>query len=184
MDDAEAIARLKRGSISGLEALVCRYQEEALQAAYLICRDYPLAEDIVQSAFIRVYERIDQFDATRPFAPWFLRSVVNDALMAVTRQHHGSLDAALADNPDLLASSDPDLESLVEAAETRQELWALIERLAPGQRTALVMRYYLEYSDMEIAEALACPAGTVRRRLHDARRRLRRLLPAWLRRSS
>ena len=82
MEEQKAIARLKRGDISGLEALVRKYQVQAVRAAYLIIRDRALAEDIVQAAFLRAYERIGQFDAGRPFGPWFLRSVVNDAVKA------------------------------------------------------------------------------------------------------
>lgn len=69
MEESEAITRLKRGDISGLEMLVKRYQVQALEAAYLITRDYHMAEDIVQSAFLRAYERIGQFDSDRPFGP-------------------------------------------------------------------------------------------------------------------
>src|SRR3954467_7626853 len=85
MDEREAIARLAGGDISGLELLVSRYQVQAVRAAYLVCRNSALAEDIVQEAFLRAYERIEQFDPDRPFHPWFLRMVVNDALKAASR---------------------------------------------------------------------------------------------------
>ena len=58
----------------------------AIRAAYLIVRDRALAEDLVQTAFLRAYDRIGQFDPSRPFAPWFLRSVVNDAVKAAMRR--------------------------------------------------------------------------------------------------
>ena len=88
MEEREAIARLNRGDIAGLETLVRQYQVQAVRTAYLITRDRALAEDIVQAAFLRVYERIGQFDTKRPFGPWFLRSVVNDAIKAATRHEH------------------------------------------------------------------------------------------------
>src|SRR5689334_872570 len=86
MEEYEAIRQLQAGNIIGLETLVHRYQAQALGAAYLISRDAALAEDIVQAAFLRVYERIGQFDPARPFGPWLLRSVVNDTLKAVARR--------------------------------------------------------------------------------------------------
>ena len=86
MDEAEAIVRLKQGDIGGLEALVQRYQLPALRAAYLITHDRSLAEDVAQAAFLRAYERIDQFDVERPFGPWFLRSVVNDEVKVARRR--------------------------------------------------------------------------------------------------
>jgi len=90
MEEHEVIARLKRGDIAGLETLVRKYQVQAVRIAYLITRDRALTEDIVQAAFLRAYERIGQFDAERPFGPWFLRSVVNDAVKAAARRERRS----------------------------------------------------------------------------------------------
>src|SRR5438034_10080739 len=79
-DERRAIERLRGGDIGGLETLVRRYQLRATRAAYLVVRDRQLAEDIVCDAFLRCYERIQQFHADRHFAPWFLRAVVNEPL--------------------------------------------------------------------------------------------------------
>ena len=177
MHEDEAIARLKRGDIAGLETLVVLHQRAALHAAFLVCRDHALSEDLVQAAFVRVYERIAQFDERRAFGPWFLRSVVNDALKAATRRPQVSLDTVEIEAA-LPAEQNP--EALLLAAETREAVWAVVDRLSAGQRAAIVLRYYCDLSDGEVADLLGCPPGTVRRRLHDARHRLRGLLPAWL----
>ena len=185
MEEQEAIARLKRGDIGGLEALVCKYQVQAVRTAYLITRDRALAEDIVQAAFLRAYERIGQFDAERPFGPWFLRSVVNDAVKAAARRERQiSLEAGSEGEEtslaDLLADPGPGPDDLVEAAEIRQTVWAALGKLPPTQRAAIVLRYYLDLSEAEMAGELACPPGTVKWRLHAARKRLRTLLrPLW-----
>ena len=95
MEEAEAIAQLKQGDVGGLEALVRGHQVQAVRTAYLITRDRALAEDIVQAAFVRAYQRIEQFDTRRPFGPWFLRSVVNDAIKAASRRERWvSLEAS------------------------------------------------------------------------------------------
>lgn len=181
MNERSAIARLKRGDISGLETLVRLYQVRAVRAATLITHDRALAEDLVQSAFIRAYERIDQFDAARPFGPWFLRSVVNDAVKAVTRRlpqvgldddPESALDVALADPL-------PGPDELLERAETQEAIWEALAQLPPEQRGAVVLRYYLGFSEAEIAAEQDCPPGTVKWRLHTARRRLRDLLTPW-----
>ena len=178
MDEQEAVARLQRGDIGGLETLVRLYQEPALHAAVLVCRDAALAEDLVQAAFVRAYERSAQFDTRRPFGPWFIRSVVNDALKAVTRRRQVPLDPAWLSTP-APAADNP--EARLAAAETREAIWAVLDQLSPPQRAAIVLRYYADLNDAEIAHMLDCPPGTVRRRLHGARQRLRQLLPAWLR---
>ncbi len=175
MNEPLAIARLKQGNIDGLETLVRVYQVRAVRAATLITHDRPLAEDIVQAAFIRVYERIHQFDETRPFGPWFLRIVVNDAVKAVTRRVHDSLDAIPGDQI-ALADSLPGPDDLLEQAETQAAIWEALAQLPPEQRGAVVLRYYLGFSEAEIAGEQDCPPGTVKWRLHAARERLRHLL--------
>jgi RNA polymerase sigma-70 factor, ECF subfamily len=181
MNERNAIARLKRGDISGLEALVRLYQVRAVRAATLITHDRALAEDIVQAAFIRAYERIDQFDAARPFGPWFLRSVVNDAVKAVTRRRpQVALDGGSDGEPELALpdpASGPD--ELLEQAETQEAIWEALAQLPPAQRGAVVLRYYLGFSEAEIAAEQDCPPGTVKWRLHTARQRLRDLLTPW-----
>jgi RNA polymerase sigma-70 factor (ECF subfamily) len=86
LDEQSAIWRLKRGDIEALAVLVRRYEVQAVRTAYLITHDRALAEDVVQNTFLRIYQRIDQFDEGRPFAPWFMRSVVNAAVQAAHRQ--------------------------------------------------------------------------------------------------
>ncbi len=177
LNEDEAIARLKKGDVDALEVLVRRYQVSGMDTAYLIARNHELAEDIVQSAFVRVYERIHQFDSTRPFRPWFLRIVINSALTAV---HAGKRNTSLEQEGEAefeLPSLEPGVEELFAAVETREQVLAALNQLPPAQRAAIVMKYYLDLSDSEVAQRLHIPAGTVRRRLHDARQRLRNLLP-------
>ena len=80
MDEQEAIRRLKSGDIGGLEVLVTLYQVRAVRTAFLITRDAAQAEDAVQEAFLQIYRSIRHFDQNRPFAAWFMRSVINAAL--------------------------------------------------------------------------------------------------------
>ena len=82
MDERQAIEHLQRGDIRGLEALVRLHQVRAIRTAYLFTRERQLAQDIVQAAFLRAYERIGQLDPHRPFGPWFLTSVLHDAIKA------------------------------------------------------------------------------------------------------
>src|SRR5664279_5956569 len=115
-----AIASLQAGDIGGLAALVEAYQLQAIRTAYLIVRDRPLAEDITQSAFIRAYERIAQFDSDASFGPWFLRSVANDAIKAVERgRRTDSLDNDVDEGGQTTVLIDPTAgpEALLEQAE-------------------------------------------------------------------
>jgi RNA polymerase sigma-70 factor, ECF subfamily len=183
MDECEAIARLRRGDVRGLEVLVRKYQLEAVRVAFPITNDFGLAQEVVQDAFIKVYEHINQFDATRAFRPWFLRIVVNDALKCVQKQRrlvelepdcgpqngsngHRSGESALQFEQQEFGGRYDDVEALE----------AVLGSLSPEHRTVLQLKYYLEMSDDEIAETVDIPPGTVKSRLHAAKDRLRCLL--------
>lgn len=177
MDEREAIARLLRGDVNGLEALVKRYQTEATRVAQLITRDRALAEDVVQNAFVRVYERIEQFDASRPFAPWFFRIVTNDAIKAAQRSSRNiAFSASHSGELDQLPDAAPGPDEILDTLERFASVSAALEQLSPEQRAVIVLRYYVGLNDREVALRLASPAGTVRWRLHAARKRLRQLL--------
>jgi RNA polymerase sigma-70 factor (ECF subfamily) len=177
MTEQEAIERLKRRDISGLEVLVKTYQVRATQAAYLIVGDWQTAEEVVQATFLQVYERIDQFDSSRPFSPWLLRSVTNRA-STVAKRHKWNVPLDNDANPsfeELLAAPD-----LIDNIETRNVVWAALGQLPPAQRAVIVQRYYLDMDENEMAEELDCPPATVKWRLYMARKRLRMLLqPLW-----
>ncbi len=179
-DDGRAIARLKQGDIVGLEHLVRKYQVRAIRAAYMVTGDLPVAEDIVQEAFLRVFERAAQFDDRRPFAPWFLRIVVNDALKAAARQGR-SVSSDLETRGEasiaaLLPDPGPGPQEMAEQEEVRQKVWEALERLPPEQRAAIVLRHYVGLPEKEIALRVGRPLGTVKWLLHAARKRLRTLL--------
>lgn len=182
-ETAAAVGRMKQGDIGGLAVLVRRYQVRAVRAAYLITGDRALAEDVVQAAFVRLFQRIDQYDSSRPFAPYFLRSVANAAVQAAQRrQRNVSLNTTVAGDAtleDLLPDEAPLPETEAQRAELRQAVHEALNKLSPEQRAAVVMRYYLDLSEAEMSDALAVPAGTVKWRLHSARKQLSVLLRRW-----
>jgi RNA polymerase sigma-70 factor (ECF subfamily) len=179
----EAIQHLKQGDINGLEPLVRRYQLKALRVAYLIVRDHQLAEDIVEEAFLRAFDRIHQFDSSRAFEPWFLKIVINMARRAAVR--YGRQTRLLDEDPQVLSTRGPNLniralETDAEYADALQALWIALGMLDVDQRVVLIQRYYLGLSESEIACRTQSPLGTIKWRLHAARKFLRRLLQADL----
>ncbi len=177
MDEKQAIALLKHGDMDALEVLVHIYQLKAVRTACLIVGDRALAEDIVQSAFIRAGEKIEQFDPQRPFGPWFLRSVVNDAIKIAKRQKRlVSLDADESEGEFDLTDPAPMPDELIETQQTSQAIWKALDRLPPNQRSAIVLRYYLGMSEDEMVVMMNSPAGTIKYWLYTARQRLKNLL--------
>ena len=178
MDEKQAIQQLKNGDIRGLEFLVECHQVKAVRTAYLITRDLGLAEDIVQDSFIQAYRGIRGFDSTRPFEPWFMRSVVNASVKMMQRSvrqiqiGNDGDESVLAE----LAMRAESVESQVEAIEVQNQIWEAMQKLSPRQRAVIVQRYFLEMSEKEMAEEAGSAVGTVKWMLNAARERLRGLL--------
>lgn len=177
MEDRIAISRLKQGDLNGLEKLVSKYQVRAVHAAYLILHDRALAEDVAQTAFVKVAERIQQFEEERPFAPWFFRIVVNDSLKVAKKQKRNvSLEEQWDESTAQLAEwlTDPGLqpEQLVEQKETQTNILKAIQSLPPDQRAVVVMRYFLDMSETDMSEKTDRPLSTIKWWLRDARKRL------------
>ena len=180
MDDQSAISRIKQGDLDGLEFLVNRYQGRAVHAAYLILYDRALAEDIVQAAFVKVAERVHQFDEERPFAPWFFRIVVNDALKLARKQKHTvsleELDEPAAQIAGWIIEPDFHPEQLLEQKEIRDNILKAIQSLPLEQRTVIVMRYYLDMNEADMSRKMDRPLSTIKWWLREARNRLRNLI--------
>jgi RNA polymerase sigma-70 factor, ECF subfamily len=178
MDDVQAIHRLKHADIGGLDILVTRYQVKAVRIAFLITHDEPMAEDVVQDTFIRTFQRIRQFDESRPFEPYFMRCVVNAALNAVQKKAMWTQDdsGTNMDELETLLSQAASVEEQVEFVQLKGEILAALDKLSSRQRAAVVQRYYLGMSEKEMADTLEAAPGTVKWLLNAARTRLRELL--------
>ena len=177
MDESEDIQRIKQRDWQGLEALIERYQLRAVRAAYLVIGDRAEAEDVVAEAFYRVWGQIDQFDSTRPFAPWFFTLVLNAARRAVSRSAR-FIDIPEED-PEGTTFSDQTIsspEDEIIQAESEAAVRQALTRLSPNQRVVIIQQYYLGWTLEQMAMQGNHPLGTIKWRLHQARNRLR----SWL----
>jgi len=173
--EAEAVLRLRRGDIGGLETLVRSYHARAVRCAFLVVHDQALALDVTQAAFVKAYERIDQFDVARAFGPWFLKSVLRDAIKAANQRQRTARLEAGPEGSGAVDAADPapGPEELWEQHEVAETVLAALAELPPAERAAIVQRYYLDLSETEMAEVSHAPRGTVKWRLHAARGKLR-----------
>ena len=179
LNDQREMERLRQGDIAALGTLVSRYQTKALRAAYLVTHDLAHAEDVVSGAFLRVFERAEQYDTNRPFGPWFFRIVVNDAIKAVQRRDRTTTlqHTEATRRPDV--SADPGAAAVLN--EERRAVRDALLQLSPSQRGAVIMRYFLDLSEAEMVERTGRSRGTIKSNLHDARARLKRILQATVR---
>ena len=132
--------------------------EPMLRLAFLLTQSRAVAEDLVQDAFLRVQPRWPTLDT--PTA--YLRRAVTNACYSYHR--HRRVEEAVPIDPP--TSTDP----------AHDEMWDALARLAPRRRAALVLRYYLDLSEADIAAALGCRRGTVKSLTHRAIDDLRKVL--------
>ena len=147
------------------------HQEIAYRVAYLISGDE--AEDAVQDAALKAWRALVRFVPGRPFRPWFLRIVANEAR---NRRRSTGRRAALT----LRVAGDivsggaaPSPEAAVLAADEAERLHVALESLPDDARLAVGCRYLLDLSEAETAAALGVRRGTIKSRVSRALERLR-----------
>jgi RNA polymerase sigma-70 factor (ECF subfamily) len=176
LDDAELLARARRGDVHAYGELVDRYRQMAFRTAYVITRSSADAEDAAQEAFVKAYYALGRFRDDAPFRPWLLRIVTNEAL---NRRRSASRREAvalrLADRRPGGAPPSPEAAAL--EGELRQAVLAAVERLPERDRLVIAYRYFLDLGEAETAYALGVRPGTVKSRLSRALARLRAQIP-------
>ncbi|MCP2337861.1 SigE family RNA polymerase sigma factor [Actinomadura rupiterrae] len=158
--------RPPRTSVQGHEqagdasaALVSLFREHQLgltRTALMIVGDRATAEDAVQDAFAEAHRRIDRLTDPDRMLPYIRASVVNRC-RSVLRRRRIAFSAARVHEPPVWSA-----ESSVILGEDRREVFLALQRLPRRQREALVLRYYLDLGEAEIADVMGIGRGTVR----------------------
>jgi RNA polymerase sigma-70 factor (ECF subfamily) len=167
LSEVDVIQRLQTGDRAAFSLLYRTHAQTAIRTAFLITRNKPAAEDAVQEAFVQVIRTIARLRNAAAFRPWFYRIVINTA-KRLSRNTNRSrpFDLDRHDQIDLTALS-PD-----EAAIGSEEIDAVRQAIAglnAAHREVIILRYYTDLSEEEIAVALGVPVGTTKSRLHRAR---------------
>jgi RNA polymerase sigma factor (sigma-70 family) len=174
----DLVAQAKLGDTRAYGALIQEHQTIAFRTAYLITASAADAEDAVQEAAVKAYRALGRFRAGKPFRPWFLAIVANEARnrrRSAGRRERLALRAA--DDP-LSGGAVPSPEAAILEAEQRAELLAAIDELREEDRLAIACRYFLGLSEEETASALGWRRGTVKSRTSRALDRLRAQMEA------
>jgi RNA polymerase sigma-70 factor (ECF subfamily) len=156
--------------------LVTRFQGAVFAAALTKLRDAGEAQELAQEVFVHAMRKLPQLRDPRCFAGWLRRITARMAINRLTRKGPvRGADAGLLDG--VPAETAQPLDDLVRA-EQRAAVQAGLRRLKPLDRQALEAFYLRGRSLKRIARELEVPVGTVKRRLHVARRRLQAVLEA------
>lgn len=171
--DEVLVERFRHGDREAFASLVVRYQRPIFNAAWWVVKSAEDANDIAQDVFLKVAERIEDFDPQYRFFSWIYRITVNEALNALRKRGR---EEPLDDAVELPGPDGDDPARKLSEARTSGRLRAAMARLSIQDRTVLVLRHFSELSYREIAQALDLDEKTVKSRLFEARQRLRILL--------
>jgi RNA polymerase sigma-70 factor (ECF subfamily) len=180
VSDARLVEDVRRGDHSAFEQLVHRYENRLMSVLLRFVRDRELARDLSQETFLRVYERLDQFDPSRRFGPWLFRIGVNLALDYLRKRRRRIWPVLFSDGR-LERGPDPAVADPRETLDLEQEVRRVLEGIPEKYRTVLILRDLENFSSSEIAAILHRKEATVRWRLAEARMRFQEL---WQRRQS
>jgi RNA polymerase sigma-70 factor, ECF subfamily len=172
--DEELVGRIRVGDLASFDRLVERHRDVVYRVAARIVGPDDAA-DVSQDAFLRAFHRLDQLGAGASFRAWLLQITHNAAVSHVERRRPEPVDPAA---PEVEGPSDASLTpaALLEQHERVRRLEAKIRLLRIEHRSVLVLRDVEGLSYEEIGAATETPIGSVKGRLHRARRELIGLL--------
>lgn len=163
------------------ERLMRRHQKQAYNVAYRLTGNHADAEDLTQEAFVRAFRFFDTYRRDLPFEKWLYRIISNlfvDDIRRKSRLRVRSLDEPLAGEGDSAASLEiPDSRESPERVVLHEELDERIQKalaaLPTDFRQTVILADIEGKSYEEISAQMRCSIGTVRSRLHRARKMLR-----------
>ena len=174
-DDAALVRRTTLGELAAFEALVDRHRAVVVRVAAAIVGSDD-AEDVSQDAFLRAFHRLERFRGDAPFRSWLLRIAHNAALDHVARRRAEPVDPQTFDTSQPSAARSP--AERLEVRERIERLERKLHGLSYEHRVVLVLRDAEGFSYEAIADITESPLGTVKGRLHRARREFVEMLRA------
>lgn len=171
--DETLVERYRDGDRAAFAALVRRYQRPIYNAAYRVLGREEDASDITQSVFLKVAERLDQYDAKYKFFSWIYRIAVNESL---NQLRDNGREEPLEDEDEHPGAESADPAWKANQAQVSERIQKALMSMRVSDRMVLTLRHFGECSYEEIAEIMGLEEKTVKSRLFEARARLRELL--------
>jgi RNA polymerase sigma-70 factor (ECF subfamily) len=177
---------------ASFEAIYERHGTRVLNLAYRMTGNEETARDLAQEVWIKVFERLDTFEARSDVFTWIYRITVNHALNHMKRERRvrwlDLLDRSVgevlreekADPAFLERTEAPRADAVIEADERALRVWQAIQALDPKYRVPLVLFHYEELSYQEIADTMKLSMAAVEARIHRARKQLAKTLSPLL----
>lgn len=173
------VKQMKKGDKASFDMLYEKYKNMALHTAYLITGDYSYSEDVVQDTFVKVYLHCKELKNDSGFKAWMMQILVRTAYKCGRKKSRELPDDEVTQKMDT-GRTLSSLEQVI-MQEEAEAITQAVRKLPVKQRTVVVLYYYQEYQISEIAQIVGCLEGTVKSRLHTARKKLKSVLKTELR---
>ena len=171
--DADIVVRLQRREPQALAELYDRYGRIVYSLILRVVRDTGIAEDLVQETFLRIWNRVQAFDAQRgAVGPWLLAVARNraiDYLRSAGGRERNAVEFEESDHPSLFI----DMERGILASDKARVVKAAVEKLSANQRQVIELAYFEGLSQTEMAQRMGQPLGTVKTWVRAALKTLR-----------
>ncbi|MBC7195922.1 MAG: sigma-70 family RNA polymerase sigma factor [Deferribacterales bacterium] len=180
MTDAQIIEKVLAGKSELFELLVIKYQQQLFSTLINITKDYNMAEEFVQDAFVKAFEKLEMLKNRDQFYAWIKRIAINNAFMHFEKNRRiVDVDRDTDENNESFFDrvsdySNPEEELLTD--EMRKYVRKFVDALPDKLRAVIILREVEDFSYEEIAEMLNIPIGTVRSRLFNARQFIKQRL--------
>lgn len=175
-DELAWVIQAQQGNDEAFTKLVEEHQTHVYNLCYRMLGEPEAAEDAAQETFLRAYQNLHRYDRNRSFATWLLSIGAHYCIDRLRRRKLSvfSMDEENDDGTsfEIRDASSPDPEAESVKREDRDRLHILLKDLDDTDRAAIIMRYWYDYSEIEIADSLNLTVSAVKSRLHRARRAL------------
>ena len=164
-------AEILADKATGARRLVAEYGDRLYETAVRLCGNEKDAEDYVFRALERAISRIQQFSGRSSFFTWLYEILVN--LMRTDARRKAANALVFTDTPPEREDPAPNVGEALSAKDETEILRVAVDELPEHLRAVVVFRYYEDLTVPEMAQALSVPEGTVKSRLHEAKRHIR-----------
>ena len=171
--ELDLVRRAKGGDEAAMTELLSVHSQQAYRLALHILRNRADAEDATQNALVKAFTELNRFQQRSSFATWLLRIVTREAL---NLRRAETTRFAFWQRHQAFEESEATVEAAVMERAEYEDLWRGLHRLKTDDRLVLVLTYFMDLSEADVAATLGIKRGAVKKRKHSARARLRALV--------
>ena len=169
--EAEWLEKAILGDQDAFANIVETFQRPVFNLCYRMLGEAQEAEDAAQETFWRAYQNLRRYDPARPFPTWLLSIAAHYCIDQQRKRRFNTIALDILPDEDVPDSA-PNPEKVFNQLDEKGQLQKLLIKLGPQDRAAIILRYWYDFSEEEIARTLSLTVSAVKSRLFRARKEL------------